>query len=70
MIEITIIDDDIVEFIEMFSVTLREVIGGARLGDDVLVSVTIPPNDSPVGVFGFKEKFVSMSSVVHLGISM
>ncbi|KAL8203636.1 UNVERIFIED_CONTAM: hypothetical protein K2H54_058534, partial [Gekko kuhli] len=60
MIEITIIDDDIVEFIEMFSVTLLGVTGGARLGDDVLVAVTIPPNDSPVGVFGFKEKFVTV----------
>ncbi|XP_077203699.1 adhesion G-protein coupled receptor V1 isoform X3 [Paroedura picta] len=58
MIEITIIDDDIAESIEMFSVTLLGVTGGARLGDDVLVAVTIPPNDSPVGVFGFKEKSI------------
>ncbi|XP_015282612.1 PREDICTED: G-protein coupled receptor 98 [Gekko japonicus] len=60
IIEITIIDDDIVEFIETFSVTLLGVTGGARLGDDVLMAVTIPPNDSPVGVFGFKEKFVTV----------
>ncbi|XP_054843539.1 adhesion G-protein coupled receptor V1 [Eublepharis macularius] len=60
VIEITIIDDDIVEFLEMFSVTLLGVTGGARLGDDVLVAVTIPPNDSPVGVFGFKETFVTV----------
>lgn len=59
MIEITIIDDDLVEFLEMFTVTLVRVTGGARLGEDVQVTVTIPPNDSPVGVFGFEEKHVS-----------
>ncbi|XP_060091685.1 adhesion G-protein coupled receptor V1 isoform X3 [Heteronotia binoei] len=67
IIEITIIDDDIVEFIEMFSVTLLGVTGGARLGDDVLVAVTIPPNDSPVGVFGFKEKFVTVKEPQSTG---
>ncbi|XP_061478182.1 adhesion G-protein coupled receptor V1 isoform X3 [Rhineura floridana] len=57
-IEISILDDDIVEFVEMFTVTLLRVTGGARLGEDVQVTVTIPPNDSPVGVFGFEEKHV------------
>lgn len=60
MIEITIIDDDIVEFLEIFCVTLVRVTGGARLDKDVQVTVAIPPNDSPVGVFGFEEKHVSM----------
>ena len=36
------------------------VTGGARLGDDTLVTVAVPPNDSPVGVFGFEEKNVSL----------
>ncbi|KAJ6669788.1 hypothetical protein lerEdw1_000337 [Lerista edwardsae] len=60
MIEITIIDDDIVEFLEIFSVTLLRVTGGARLDEDVQVTVAIPPNDSPVGVFGFEEKHVTL----------
>ncbi|XP_077792347.1 adhesion G-protein coupled receptor V1 isoform X2 [Podarcis muralis] len=60
VIEITIIDDDLVEFLEMFTVTLVRVTGGARLGEDVQVTVTIPPNDSPVGVFGFEEKHVTV----------
>ncbi|KAH0628079.1 hypothetical protein JD844_008789 [Phrynosoma platyrhinos] len=60
VIEITIIDDDIVEFLEMFSVTLLRVTGGARLGEDVQVVVAILPNDSPIGLFGFEEKHVTV----------
>ncbi|KAJ7335780.1 hypothetical protein JRQ81_013721, partial [Phrynocephalus forsythii] len=60
VIEITIIDDDIVEFLEIFNVTLLRVTGGAILGEDVQVTVTIPPNDSPVGVFGFEEREVKI----------
>ncbi|XP_054253432.1 adhesion G-protein coupled receptor V1 [Indicator indicator] len=59
-IEITIIDDSEVEFLEIFKIALVRVTGGARLGDDVVVTVTIPPNDSPVGVFGFEEKNVTV----------
>ncbi|XP_031463513.1 adhesion G-protein coupled receptor V1-like, partial [Phasianus colchicus] len=55
-IEITIIDDSEVEFLETFKIALVRVTGGARLGDETLVTVAIPPNDSPVGVFGFEEK--------------
>lgn len=66
MIEITIIDDDEVEFLEMFTVTLLRVTGDARLGDDVQVMVTIAPNDSPAGVFSFEEKHVSESKIVYL----
>ncbi|XP_063151499.1 adhesion G-protein coupled receptor V1 [Candoia aspera] len=58
VIEITIIDDDDVEFLEMFTVTLLRVTGDARLGDNVQVMVTVAPNDSPVGVFSFEEKHV------------
>uniref|UniRef100_G1KP04 Adhesion G-protein coupled receptor V1 n=1 Tax=Anolis carolinensis TaxID=28377 RepID=G1KP04_ANOCA len=60
VIEITITDDDTVEFLEMFSVTLLKVTGDARLGEDVQVIVAIPPNDSPVGLFGFEEKHVTV----------
>ncbi|XP_053146642.1 adhesion G-protein coupled receptor V1 isoform X4 [Hemicordylus capensis] len=60
VIEITIIDDDIAEILEMFSVTLLRVTGAARLGEDVQLTVTIPSNDSPVGVFGFEEKHVTI----------
>ncbi|XP_019373727.1 PREDICTED: G-protein coupled receptor 98 [Gavialis gangeticus] len=60
VIEITIIDDTVVEFLETFSVTLIWVTGGARLGDDTTVTIFIPPNDSPVGVFGFEEKSVTV----------
>ncbi|NXX79900.1 GPR98 protein, partial [Urocolius indicus] len=59
-IEITIIDDSEVEFLEIFKIALVRVTGGARLGDDTLVTVAIPPNDSPVGVFGFEEKSVTV----------
>ncbi|XP_053910929.1 adhesion G-protein coupled receptor V1 [Cuculus canorus] len=57
-IKITIIDDSEVEFLEIFKIALVRATGGARLGDDNLVTVAIPPNDSPVGVFGFEEKNV------------
>ncbi|OWK12555.1 hypothetical protein Celaphus_00003868, partial [Cervus elaphus hippelaphus] len=59
VIEITIIDDDEFEFMEMFNISLIKVAGGGRLGDDVVVTVVIPQNDSPFGVFGFEEKTVS-----------
>ncbi|NXE93985.1 GPR98 protein, partial [Menura novaehollandiae] len=59
-IEITIIDDSEVEFLEIFKTALVRVTGGARLGNDTLVTVAIPPNDSPVGVFGFEEKNVTV----------
>uniref|UniRef100_A0A8C5REZ8 Adhesion G protein-coupled receptor V1 n=1 Tax=Laticauda laticaudata TaxID=8630 RepID=A0A8C5REZ8_LATLA len=58
VIEITIIDDEEVEFLEMFTITLLRVTGDARLGDDVQMMVTIAPNDSPAGVFSFEEKHV------------
>ncbi|XP_066038594.1 adhesion G-protein coupled receptor V1 [Chamaea fasciata] len=59
-IEITIIDDSEAEFLEIFKIALVRVTGGARLGNDTLVTVAIPPNDSPVGVFGFEEKKVTV----------
>ncbi|EGW05954.1 G-protein coupled receptor 98 [Cricetulus griseus] len=58
LIEITIIDDTEFELMETFSISLMSVAGGGRLGDDVVVTVVIPPNDSPFGIFGFEEKTV------------
>lgn len=77
VIEITIIDDTVVEFLETFTVTLIRVTGSASLGDDTTVTIFIPPNDSPVGVFGFEEKTVSFiydvvpckSTKIHLRMS-
>lgn len=59
MIEITIIDDAEHEAAEMFSLALTSVSGGGALGDDVLLTIVIPQNDSPFGVFGFEEQTVS-----------
>ncbi|XP_008827569.1 adhesion G-protein coupled receptor V1 [Nannospalax galili] len=58
LIKITIIDDAEFELLETFNISLMSVAGGGRLGDDVAVTVVIPPNDSPFGVFGFEEKTV------------
>ncbi|KAM5328541.1 adhesion G-protein coupled receptor V1 [Glossophaga mutica] len=58
MIEITITDDTEFELMETFSISLIRVTGGGRLGDDTVVTVVIPQNDSPFGVFGFEEKTV------------
>ncbi|XP_045141134.1 adhesion G-protein coupled receptor V1 [Echinops telfairi] len=60
IIEITIIDDPDFEFMEMFNISLVKVAGGGRLGDDVVMTVVIPQNDSPFGVFGFEEKTVTV----------
>ncbi|CAO2593102.1 Adhesion G-protein coupled receptor V1 [Lemmus lemmus] len=60
LIEITIIDDSEFELMETFSISLMSVAGGGRLGDDVVVTVAIPPNDSPFGMFGFEEKTVTV----------
>lgn len=59
MIEITITDDTEFELMETFSISLIRVTEGGRLGDDTVVTVVIPQNDSPFGVFGFEEKTVS-----------
>ncbi|KAL0979759.1 hypothetical protein UPYG_G00189270 [Umbra pygmaea] len=61
VIDISIVDDSEVESVERFSVTLMRVIGGARLGAETSVSVTIPPNDSLLGSFGFEERTVNVS---------
>lgn len=48
-------DDDLAEREETFRVQLLRVIGGARLGEMTSVTISIPPNDSPLGRFGFQE---------------
>ncbi|KAI9527782.1 Adhesion G-protein coupled receptor V1 [Dissostichus eleginoides] len=60
-IAITILDDESVETLETFRVNLLRVIGGARLGEATSVTVSIPPNDSPLGRFGFQELEVTVS---------
>ncbi|XP_073670716.1 adhesion G-protein coupled receptor V1-like [Paramisgurnus dabryanus] len=60
-IEITITDDTIVEATETFIVKLVRVIGGARLGNETSIVISIPANDSPFGRFGFEELMVSIS---------
>lgn len=60
-IEITIIDDTVVEPTETFMVKLVRVLGGARLGDETAVVISIPANDSPFGRFGFEELMVNNS---------
>lgn len=59
VIEITIIDDDEFELMEIFNISLIKVAEVADLAADVVVTVVIPQNDSPFGVFGFEEKTVS-----------
>ncbi|XP_037338537.2 adhesion G-protein coupled receptor V1 [Pungitius pungitius] len=60
-IAITILDDERVEALEIFRVNLLRVIGGARLGDATSVTISIPPNDSPLGQFGFQKLEVTVS---------
>lgn len=49
------------ETAETFRVNLLRVIGGARLGEMTSVTISIPPNDSPLGKFGFQELEVSLN---------
>lgn len=58
-LEIAIIDDIIVESTETFIVKLVRVVGGARLGNETSVVISIPANDSPFGRFGFEELMVN-----------
>uniref|UniRef100_A0A2K6F8J3 Adhesion G-protein coupled receptor V1 n=1 Tax=Propithecus coquereli TaxID=379532 RepID=A0A2K6F8J3_PROCO len=64
VIEITIIDDAEFELLETFNISLVSVAGGGRLGDDVVVTVVVPQNDSPFGVFGFEKKNVIDESLL------
>ena len=48
-----IVDDDIPEQRESFTVTLDSVTGGAKLSPPTTVTVTIETSDDPSGLFGF-----------------
>ncbi|XP_062873808.1 adhesion G-protein coupled receptor V1 [Trichomycterus rosablanca] len=61
LIEITIVDDTIVEPMETFYLKLTRVIGGARLGTESSVLINIPANDSPLGRFGFENLTFTVS---------
>ena len=52
LIPLNIIDDDIPEFSETFTVHLISALGGARLGSTTSTTVTILPNDDPYGALG------------------
>ncbi|XP_048383057.2 adhesion G-protein coupled receptor V1 isoform X4 [Stegostoma tigrinum] len=60
VLEIIIVDDNLTEFLETFTVFLTRVTGGAKMGKDIIVTVNIPNNDSPVGVFQFGEQSVAV----------
>ncbi|XP_028834405.1 adhesion G-protein coupled receptor V1 isoform X2 [Denticeps clupeoides] len=61
VIMITIVDDTVVESMETFRVTLTYVIGGARLGEESSLLVSVAPNDSPLGCFGFEMGKITVS---------
>ncbi|XP_031794624.1 adhesion G-protein coupled receptor V1 [Sarcophilus harrisii] len=63
-LEIAIIDDTEVESLETFNISLMNVTGGARLGADTDVTIVIPPNDSPLGIFGFEERTITVPEVL------
>lgn len=44
---------------------LLRVIGGARLGEEASVTISIPPNDSPLGQFGFQKLEVSLNDLLY-----
>ncbi|KAM5191785.1 adhesion G-protein coupled receptor V1 [Mantella aurantiaca] len=67
IIEILIVDDTIVEYLETFNVSLKRVTNGASLGNEVTVVVNIPPNDSPLGLFGFETNKVLISEPQRTG---
>ncbi|XP_053555694.1 LOW QUALITY PROTEIN: adhesion G-protein coupled receptor V1 [Bombina bombina] len=61
IIEIAILDDTIIEYLEIFTVTLKHLTNRAKFGNETTVLVHIPPNDSPLGQFGFENKMVTVS---------
>ncbi|XP_071995626.1 adhesion G-protein coupled receptor V1 isoform X3 [Engystomops pustulosus] len=67
VIEILIVDDTDTEFLETFNVSLKQATNGAKLGKETTVMVNIPPNDSPLGLFGFEKKVVLVSEPQRTG---
>ncbi|KAM4808264.1 adhesion G-protein coupled receptor V1 [Rhinophrynus dorsalis] len=66
-IEIFIVDDTYIEFLETFSVSLKQLTNEAKFGNETTIMVNIPPNDSPLGVFGFEEKTVTVREPKSIG---
>ncbi|XP_038076858.1 adhesion G-protein coupled receptor V1-like isoform X2 [Patiria miniata] len=52
-ISVTIIDDQLKEFAEVFEITLTETLGGAVLGRNRTATVVISKSDGPDGLIGF-----------------
>ena len=66
-LSVTVVDDNIAEFAESFSVALTSVSSGAITGSPTVATVTIPTSDDPNGAFGksndenlFKNVFCSI----------
>lgn len=53
---------------ETFHVALTQVAGGARLGKESSVLVSIAPNDSPLGSFGFEALTVNWPTVFFIHV--
>ncbi|XP_063820072.1 adhesion G-protein coupled receptor V1 [Pseudophryne corroboree] len=66
-IDIFIVDDTVIEFLETFNVSLKQATNGAKLGRETTIVVNIPPNDSPLGLFGFEKKVVLVSEPQRIG---
>lgn len=66
-INITILDDDVPEQRDYFTVSLDSVTGGAKLALPKTVTVTIETSDDPGGLFGFVNS--SQLTVVNPSLS-
>lgn len=66
-INITILDDDVPEQRDYFTVSLDSVTGGAKLASPKTVTVTIETSDDPGGLFGFVNS--SQLTVVNPSLS-
>lgn len=58
------------EYLETFNVSLKQVTNNANLGNEITIVVNIPPNDSPIGLFGFETNRVSMSQICPICVSV
>ncbi len=54
-VSVVIVDDITPEIDETFHVTIYSPVGGATLGDQIVVPVTILSNDEAHGIIGFIE---------------
>ena len=65
---VEVIDDSTPELDEQFSVQLMEPVGGAVLGTQSSLTVTVLTNDNAYGLVGFAE--VSMSKQKHYYVQL